>query len=604
VTTTGEGDSSGPRRTGATGSAKHVERRLAAILSADVVEYSRRMGEDDVATVDALKRYRDVIARRVTANDGRVVDMVGDSLMAEFPDAVGAVTCALEVQQQIGDENTQLDPSERLVFRIGVSLGEVIVEGDEIYGEEVNVAARVQALAAPGGVSLSGAAFEKLDGRLELDVEDLGQYRVKNIPRPVHLYRVALPGARQSMDKGAGPSPIAGFAGRPAIAVLPFDNLSNDPEQEYFADGIAEDLITRLGCVRWCPVIARDSSFVYKGASIDLRRIAAELGVDYVLRGSVRRAGSRIRISVQFVDVATEHQVWAQRYDRELEDIFALQDEISISVIGALMPALDRVERDRVSRQMPEDLNAWHCLQRGVWHLSHLTADELSLAQDWLRKGADLDPTFSAPHSYLAVSHLYEISYQWTDAPGDALRECTAAAERAVALSDDDATAYTALGWAQAFAREYDRAIATEDRAIDLNPSYAAAYHAKSFPLAMTGRPREAISMIERAMRLSPHDPFMYLFHGHLGQAYFQLEEHEAAARCVRRSLELRPTPGMMLLLAASCALGDSLSEARDVFRRFEETFPDFSPEALHLFLPPFVVEMHLDGLRKIGWRG
>jgi adenylate cyclase len=604
VTTSGEGDSSARNGKRGSDSEKHVERRLAAILSADVVEYSRRMGEDDVATVDALKRYRDVIARRVTANEGRVVDMVGDSLMAEFPDVVGAVTCALDVQQQIADENAQLDPTDRLIFRIGVSLGEVIVEGDEIYGEEVNVAARVQGLAASGGVSLSGAAFESLDGRLELDVEDLGQYRVKNIPRPVHLYRVARPGARQGVPEEVPQSPIAGFAGRPTIAVLPFDNLSNDPEQEYFADGIAEDLITRLGCFRWCPVIARDSSFVYKGASIDLRRVADELGVDYVLRGSVRRAGTRIRISVQFVDAAAEHQVWAQRFDRELEDIFALQDEISVSVIGALMPALDRVERDRVSRQMPEDFNAWHCLQRGVWHLSHLQAEELSIAQDWLRKGAELDPTFSAPHSYLAVSYLYAISYQWTEEPGEALRECTLAAQRAVSLSDDDATAYTALGWAQAFAREYERAIATVDRAIDLNPSYAAAYHAKSFPLAMTGRPREAISMIERAMRLSPHDPFMYLFHGHLGQAYFQLEEHDAAASCVRRSLELRPTPGMMLLLAASCALGGNLSEAREVFRRFEETFPDFSPEALRLFLPPFVVEMHLDGLRKIGWGG
>lgn len=585
----------------------HVERRLAAILSADVVAYSRCMGEDDVATVGELKRNRDVIAHEVRANQGRVVDMVGDSLMAEFPSAIGAVTCALDVQDHIARENEQRESSRHLVFRIGVTVGEVIVDGEEIYGDGVNVAARLQALAEPGGVSLSGAAFEQVAGRLALEFEDLGKQHVKNIPRPVHLYQVQRPRSAATAEEppSAGAGAVASnFAGRPAIAVLPFDNLSNDREQEYFADGIAEDLITRLACFRWCPVIARDSSFVYKGSSVDLRRVGSELRVDYVLRGSVRRAGQRMRVSVQFMDVATGLQVWARRYDREVADIFELQDDITISVLGSLMPAMDRVERDRVSRQMPRDLNAWHCLQRGTWHLSHLTRDELAKAQAWLRKGAQLDPSFSALHSYLAVSHLYEISYQWTETPGKSLSACTAAAERAVALSDDDATAHTALGWAQAFSSRYERAIATETRAIELNPSYAAAYHALGFPLAMTGRAREAVEMIERAIRLSPHDPFMYLFHGHLGQAYFQLKEYDAATESVRRSLELRPTPGLTLLLAASCALGDRLPEAREALARFETSYPDFSPDSLRLFLPPSVVEMHFEGLRKIGWRG
>lgn len=581
---------------------REPERRHAAILNADGVEYSRRMGEDEVATIESLKRYRDVIARHVRANTGRVVNMVGDSLLAEFPNAVGAVTCALDAQQQIAEDNERLAPTEQLLFRIGVTIGEVIVDDDDLYGDEVNMAARVQTLAAPGGVSLSAAALDQIDSQLELDVRDLGQYHVKNIPRPVHLYRVRRPGSSLAVETPGQSRPVDGFAGRPAIAVLPFDNLSNDPEQEYFADGIAEDIITRLGCFRWCPVIARDSSFVYKGKNVDLHRVAEELGVGYVLRGSVRRSGARIRISVQFVDVTTGHQVWARRYDRELADFFELQDEISMSVLGALMPALDRIECERVTRAMPEDLNAWHCLQRGAWHLSHLDPDELAMAQDWLRKGAELDPSFSAPHSYLAVSHLYEISYQWTDAPGEALRACTAAAEHAVSLSNDDATAYTALGWAQSFAREYERAVATEDRAIELNPSYAAAYHAKSFPLAMMDRPREAIEMIERAMRLSPHDPFMYLFLGHLGQAHFQLGDNDAAAQYVCQSLELHPTPGMMLLLSASYALGGRLAEGSAVFERFEKDYPDFSPQTLSVFLPPTVVDMHLDGLRRVGW--
>jgi adenylate cyclase len=530
-------------------SADPVERKLAAILSADVVGYSRLMAEDEAGTVDSLKSHRELMGGLIRQHTGRVVDAVGDNLLAEFPSVVDAVACAVAIQNNLAIRNEDLPPDRRMLFRIGVHLGDVIAEGDRIYGDGVNIAARVEALAEEGGISISGTAFDQVEGKLGLEFDDLGPQELKNIPRPVRVYRVQVAEAHETEASLTVP----GFSGRPAIAVLPFENMSGDAEQEYFADGIAEDLITRLSAWRKFPVIARNSSFVYKGKAVDVKQVSRELGVRYVVEGSVRKAGERVRISAQVIDATTGHHVWAERYDREFQDIFALQDEITESIVCSIEPTLDRVEQRRALRQPREKLTAWDLVQQGTWHLDRFTKEDTATARRLFRRAIELDPHFSPAFTQLAMTGFYEVFYQWSEAPAQALAESNEAAQQAAALDEEDPHALAVAGASWAFGGKNERGISILERAIELNPSAAFAYWMLGTAYSSLDQQDRGIDLIEKAIRLSPHDSLMHQMLQNLGIAHLMKGRYEDAATCARRILDLRPDqPHAYRLLAAS----------------------------------------------------
>jgi adenylate cyclase len=588
-----------------------VQRRLAAILNADAVGYSRLMARDEQGTLETLKAHLNLMGGLVRQHGGHVVDAVGDNLLAEFPSAVDAVACAVEVQRQLATRNAELPAERRLLFRVGINLGDLIVEGERVVGDGVNVAARIQTLAAPGGISVSETIFQQVEDKLPIELEDLGEQRLKNVPKPVRIFRVgllsALPSGAETADEpaAAGSFRVPGFAGRHAIAVLPFENLSGDSEQDYFADGIAEDLITAISTLRLFPVIARNSSFVYKGKAVDVKRVSHELGVRYVVEGSVRKAGSRVRVTAQLIDASRGHHVWADRYDRELHDIFALQDEIIETIIASLGPALSKAEIRRAMRRPPENLDAWDCTQRGLWHIFRYTKQDVVEAQSWLRRAIELQPHSSAAFGLLAISHIFEFIYQWSASPAESGEAALREAERSVALDEEEPAALTALGFACSVTGRYERAIAMLERAIGLNPSSALACWALGGALTPAGRPEEAIPMIEKAIRLSPRDPWMHEFLFNLGGAQYLAGRYEEAAASAKRSLERKSDqPGVYRLLAAACGQLGRRDEARAALEALLRLAPDFSAATLRIFLPPDVVERYLEGLRKAGWEG
>ena len=585
-------------------------RRLTAVLSADAVGYTRLMAEDEVGTAKLLESLREAMGGLVRQHNGRVVDAVGDNLLAEFGSVVDVVACAVEIQRVLQGRNADFPAQRRMPFRIGINLGDLIIKGDRVTGEGVNVAARLEGLAEPGGIVISGTVFDQVEGKLPLVFHDLGEQKLKNIPKPVRAFRVSAASLESAPSDGdeVAPSgaglPIPGFAGRPAVAVLPLDNLSRDPEQEYFADGLAEDLITRLSASRLFPVIARNSTFVYKGKAVDVKQVGSELGVHYVVEGSVRKVENRVRINAQLIDATSGHHIWAERYDRELRDIFAVQDEIVETIVGSLVPALSRADLRRSMRRAPENLDAWDCVQRALWHFFRYTKDDNVEAQCWLRRAIELHPDYSTAFSFMAISHIFEIIYRWSDSPAQSSAEALRSAERSFALDAEDPSALTALGFACSLSGRYPRAIAVLERSIEMNPSSALAHWALGSALTPAGRPDEAIPMIEKAIRLSPHDPWMHEFLFNLGAAHFLAERYEEAVNLGNRSLQLNPDqPGAYRLLAAGYGHLGRGEEARVALDELFRLMPDFSTEHLGLFLPPALAERYLKGLRKAGWK-
>lgn len=408
-----------------------VEQKLAAILAADVAGYSALMGDDERATVATLDEYRAVFREHVAEQGGRVVDTAGDSVLAAFPSTIGAVRAAAAVQDELKTRNAQLSEDRRMRFRIGVNLGDVIEKADgTVYGDGVNIAARLESLAEPGGLTISGTTFDQVDGKLDLGFKYLGEKEVKNIAKPVRVYRAEL----DANETQLRPSGATSEAERPSIAVLAFENLSGDPEQEYFADGIAEDLITALSRIRWLFVIARNSTFAYKGRSPDIRRVGKELGVRYVVEGSVRKGGERVRITAQLVDAATGKHIWAERYDRDLSDIFALQDEITETLVAALQVEVGEFERERAHRKPPESLDAWESYQRGMWHLWKMNAKDLAEACRLFQRAGDLDPNFAQAFAALGYTLYAQVALSHAVSPLENLDQALRFANKAIAL--------------------------------------------------------------------------------------------------------------------------------------------------------------------------
>ena len=576
-----------------------AKRRLSAILAADVAGYSRLMGDDERATMDTLNAYRDVFREHVSDHDGRVVDTAGDSVLATFDSVVEAVQCAVAVQGELARRNSAWPEDRRMLFRIGVNLGDVFEQDDgTIYGDGVNVAARLEALAEPGAVCISESAHMQVEGKTDLGFQDIGEHEVKNIARPVRAYRVVV-------ETQAAPTTPNALPDKPSIAVLPFDNLSGHAEQEYFVDGIVEDLITALSGMRWLLVTARNSTFSYKGKSPDVRDVGLELGVRYVLEGSVRKAGNRVRISAQLIDASDGNHIWAQRYDRELADIFDVQDEITLTIAGAIEPELAQIERERARRKPAENLDAWDLCQRGLWHMWQFNKDDNAEAQRMFGEAIEIDPRFAAAHANLSYSHFMDSVLGYGDSPRQSIALAETVAKQAIAIDDKDAMAHCALGRALSSQGDYPAAIAELRTALDLNPSFALAHLGLGVALQFHGQAAQAVLECETAARLSPHDPYMWLFETLGAGAHIAMGQFEDAERLSRSAIR-RPGAGFWAYANLASALGSlgRFEEAQPILKKLLELQPDFSPEffeSVWVGVDSSVTEPYFEGLRKAG---
>jgi TolB-like protein len=502
---------------------ERVQRRLAAILAADVVGYSRLMERDEAGTLAALiERRKTVLEPLIARHQGRVIKIMGDGVLVEFTSAVNAVACAVELQQRMAAANAGLADDRRVVLRIGINLGDVIVSGSDLYGDGVNVSARLQALAQPGGVYISGKVHDEIQHKLAIGCEDLGEQKVKNLAQPLRIYRViAEPPPANAADK-ASPLPP-----RPSIAVLPFANMSGDPEQLYFSDGITEDIITELSRFRGLFVIARNSSFQYRDKATDVRRVARELGAQYVLEGSVRRAVDQIRITAQLLDAVSGNHIWAERYDRKLADIFAVQDEVTLNIVGTLAVELEDEALKRAQRKRPENLQAYDHWLRGkrfIW-----TAGQQNLeARRHFERAIAVDPDFSRAYSGLAVTYQMETLEFPSSADFRLAHEkALQCALRAVSLDDADYQAHVALAWTYLYRKEYDRVKKHVQRAIKLNPNDADTLANAAYLLAIVGEPDEGVRCGETAIRLNPRHPDWYP--AYLAMALFNARRYPEA---------------------------------------------------------------------------
>jgi adenylate cyclase len=530
------------------------------------------MGQDEAGTLARLRGHRrELIDPKIAEHRGRIVKTTGDGILIEFPSVVEAVACAIAVQRGMVERNAGTPEAEHIVFRVGINLGDVIVADEDIHGDGVNIAARLEALAVPGGICVSAVVHDQVQGRLDLAFEDLGEPELKNIARKVRVYRVLL-------DRSAGvkPAPALALPDRPSIAVLPFQNLSADPDQEYFADGIVEEIITALSRIRWLFVIARNSTFTYKGKPVDIKQVGREMGVRYVLEGSVRRAGDRVRITTQLIDAISGAHVWADRYDRDLSDIFAVQDEITASVAGVIEPTLAEAEQQRVLRKPPERLDAWEAYQRGLWHFYKYGAEENKTAQTFFRQAIELDPSFAPGHYGYALAQFLDNWLYSTATFPDVIGTSLDEARLAVTLDDKDAMAHSVLGWMLFGIGEGEAANSEGRSALALNPNSAFGMGALGATLAQTGHHAEAIDLLSRAMRASPHDPLFWAYMFWTGSAQFYSDDFAAASKTMREVIRLRPGhANAHQNLAASLAYLGRLDEARGVLEHARAQFPE-----------------------------
>jgi adenylate cyclase len=575
-------------------------RRLAAILAADVAGYSRLMGADEERTLERLKALRrDLLDPAIADHHGRIVKTTGDGVLVEFASVVDAVRCAVAVQQAMPERNTGVGADNRIELRIGINLGDVIVEGDDLYGDGVNIAARIEALAEPGGVFVSNTVHDHVRDRLPFVFEDLGEQQVKNIARPVRVYRVReFDAATKSPSIAALPLPD-----KPSIAVLPFANMSGNPEQEYFADGMVEEIITALSRIRWFFVIARNSTFTYKGRAVDVKEVGRELGVRYVLEGSVRKSGNRIRVTTQLVEAATGNHVWAERYDRDLADIFAVQDEITERVVAAIEPELYAAEQIRSQSKPPDSLDAWECVIRALSLIGQGTRDENTEAEALCRRAIAIAPGYGRAHSLLAWALLRRSD--WSGYIKTIVPEVSAEARIALGLDDRDPWAHLAHGVVRFRMRQQGEAERAFRRALDLNPNFALAHARLAGSLAVQGAHQEAVDSAEHALRLSPRDRNVATYASlALAGVHFAAGRYPECATWARNAIEKSPeiVPGHFFLTAALAMGGDltAAAEARDTLLRL---LPDYSLTWVRQNSPVTgeLAERLREGLRKAG---
>jgi len=593
-----------------------VERKLAAILCADVHGYSRLMGEDEEATLRTLTSHRKLIDSQIEQHHGRFVNSAGDSVLAEFASVVEAVNCAVAIQTELKAQNANLPPARRMEFRIGVNLGDVMVEGEQIYGEGVNVAARLESLAEPGGICISRTVHENIRNKLPLNFEDLGEQAVKNIAEPVFVYRVLMNGAvaaPRSTQRGprryrrAGVLSFAGLAiivvtvvlvrhlsfkpqathasippqekpalplpSIPSIAVLPFTNLSGDPQQEYFSDGIAAQIIDNLSRLPGLFVIARNSSFAYKGKATKESEVGKELGVKYLLEGSVHKDAGQVRIGVELVDASTGTEKWTARYDRPLKDIFAVQDEIVgkvVTTLGLLLKADEMKLPHGLMGQPTDNMEAFDDLLRAFQYFWRLTKDGNVEARLWAEKAIQQDPKYAQAYALLGACYWSSVLFRWSENPEADMDRATELAQKALTLDDSNGMALSQLVEIDWMHRQFDRAVADGEREVAINPNYAIGYQALTDALLTSGRPEEAIKTVEKAIRLDPAGGDFYAYF--IGAAYVQMGRYEEAIPFLKRQLAAYPDElwALVNLVVADVELGrneEARSEAAEIMR-------------------------------------
>jgi adenylate cyclase len=583
---------------------ERINRRLAAVLAADVVGYSRLMAADEAGTLAALKRHREAIFDpAVIAHNGRIVKLIGDGVIAEFGSVVDAVNCALSVQRSGTSTPSQSASQPAIVVRIGINLGDVIIEGDDIYGDGVNIAARLEPLAEPGGICVSSIVNESVGNRIDVRFQDSGDINVKNIDRPIRIWKWQPGATIPTTPRSAAAKPEPNAAA--SIAVLPFTNMSGDPEQEYFSDGISEDIITDLSKIAGLTVIARNSSFTYKGRSVDIREVGKELGVRSVLEGSIRRASNRVRITAQLIDATNGAHLWADRYDRDLTDIFEVQDDVTRRIVDALKVTLSPAENMRLADSGTPNIEAYDCYLRGreVMAVNPKNRERFEQSTKFFMKALELDPSYS--QAYAGLSMAYGLDYQnrWSDNPDSSLGLAKHNAEQAIEKNSNDPYARLVASWTAILEKDLDRAKSEADIALSLNPNYSGAYLILGHIQTLSGRPLEAIPALERATRL---DPAFRSTHLHfLGMAYLLTGKYETAAALLRERILLMPGTDFSRVLLASALgyLGDG-DEARRIWKELKEINPNYSFSE-HYARQPFQrqedVQRIVDGLAKVG---
>ena len=587
-------------------SGERVERRLAAILAADVAGYSRLMGADEEGTLAALKAIRRELGDpKITEHRGRIVKTTGDGVLVEFASVVDAVRCAVEIQRGMAERNADVPAERRIEFRIGINVGDIISDDNDIYGDGVNVAARLEALAEPGGICVSRVVRDQVRDKLDFAFDDQGEQQVKNIARPVRVYLIRPGAASQTSVVGAPDKAALPLPEKPSIAVLPFQNLSGDAEQEYFADGIVEDIITALSRNRAFFVISRNTTFTYKGPAVDVAKVARELGVRYVLEGSVRRAGNRVRITAQLIDAASGHHLWADRYDRELADVFAVQDEIAQTITGQLAPGIIAAEMHQARRKDPSLLDAWDRTMRAHWHIRRFTREDLAEARRLLGEATELDPSNSMAFGDLAFANHFEAVFGWAEDLAQSFARSGEAARRAVAIDDGDAHSHCALAIYELFSGRHEEARRRLRRALDLDPNSAFVHGYLGVSYAFVGDYETALPLLDEAIRLSPRDSLLIIWHLASGWAALTSERYQTAVEFATVAAEANPEfPDIYMVLAAAHGHLANADAARAALSELLQRMPGLTASDERLNRPfgsAAQRERFLAGLRKAG---
>ena len=586
---------------------QEVKRKLAAILSADVKGYSRLMGEDEKGTVRTLNTYKEVMTGLIQHHHGRVVGAPGDNVLAEFGSVVDAVECAVEIQKELKTRNAEFPENRKMEFRIGVNLGDVIEDGEQILGDGVNIAARLESLSEAGGICISGTAYDQVKNKLNLGYDYLGKQAVKNIAEPIRVYRVLMESERTGKvigERRAKPRKKMAFPlpDKPSIAVLPFVNMSRDPEQEYFSDGITEEIITALSKVPNLFVIARNSTFTYKSKPVKLKQVSEELGVRYVLEGSVQKSGDRVRITAQLIDALSGHHLWAERYDRDLKDIFALQDEITIKVITALQVELTAGEMAGMMAKGTKNIDAFIKYLQAYELLDRADKGRNVQAKKILEEAIALDPEYPRLYMGLALSHIYDVWYGTTESTEQSLAQAFELAQKAISLDDSDASAHSMLGLVYMMKRQYDKAIAECERAISLDPNSAENIARLGTVLTYAGRAEEAIPYLQSAIRLNPLPPAIYFIQ--LAVSYRDSGQYEKAIEASKKALQREPnTHFAYITMAVSYIRLGQEKEARAAAAEILRINPKFSLERYAKILPftQPIADRIVEDLRKAG---
>jgi TolB-like protein/Flp pilus assembly protein TadD len=580
---------------------KRLERKLAAILYADVAGYSRLTGEDEEGTHHRLSAYLDVITASIEKHDGKVMHFAGDAVLADFGSVVAALSSAVEIQREIAEHNKDVPRDRQLNFRIGLNLGDVIADRNEIYGDGVNVAARLQSLAEPGGICISESVRTAVGNKLPVDYEFLGEQQVKNIEEPVRAYRIPL-----SEQEARSPSTSTQAPAKPSLAVLPFANMSDDPEQEYFSDGITEDITTALSNTGWYYVTARNSAFYYKGKAIDVRQIGKELGVQYVLEGSVRRMGEKVRVTAQLIETGGGKHIWGHRYDGTLADIFDFQDQITETIVGTIEGMFQRAEAERVGQKRPESMEAYDYLLHGLAYMNKVTPEDTQTALQYFYKAIEKDLGYARAYAYAAWCYRREVQLKGMMLSEEQQTEAIRLMEAALkADKDDPIVLWHAAGLKAHFERDFESALSLVERSLSIDPNSPRAWNTSASIHIAMGHSDTARKQAEHVVRISPRNPSHWVSYTHIAEANLQDMRYQEAADGAKKALQLNNymVPAH-LILAASCAHIGRLDEAQAAIKRALELNPELSIAKLpSLFAIARYknLDAYLDGLRKAG---